>query len=142
MAQLLEAAEHSHRSYRFLFIGFFIILAVGLLVFRSMHGTTAYYLKVSELLSEGSKAYSEQVRVSGKVLPGSISRTPTTLRFTAYDSTGRIPVEYTGVVPDIFKENIDVVVEGKYDQQGVFEASTLLAKCPSRYQAAPNGSSN
>ncbi len=142
MGELVEAMEPTGRSYRFLIVGIAVTLAVALLVFRSMQGNTAYYLKVSELLGEGTRAYNQEVRVSGKVLPGSIHRTPTLLTFTAYDPTGRIKVEYGGVVPDIFKENIDVVVEGKYDPQGVFEASTLLAKCPSKYQSSPSGSSS
>jgi hypothetical protein len=47
-----------------------------------------------------------------------------------------IPVVYAGTVPDIFREGIQVVVEGKMGSDGTFEAETLLAKCPSKYQEA------
>ena len=55
-----------------------------------------------------------------------------TVRFIMADEGGSIPVVYRGLVPDIFGPNIQVVVEGKYTN-GVFQASTLLAKCPSKF---------
>ena len=48
------------------------------------------------------------------------------------DDGGTLPVVYKGLVPDIFAPGIQVVVEGHY-VNGVFEASTLLAKCPSKF---------
>ena len=47
------------------------------------------------------------------------------------------PVHYQGPLPDTFQEGADVVVEGKYSAAGGFEATTLLTKCGSRYEAAP-----
>ena len=47
-----------------------------------------------------------------------------------------LPVTYSGVVPDIFRPGIEVVVEGHYSGHGPFQAQTLLAKCPSKFQAA------
>jgi cytochrome c-type biogenesis protein CcmE len=48
----------------------------------------------------------------------------------------QLRVSYRGVVPDVFGPDIEVVVEGKLTPAGVFEASTLLAKCPSRYDSS------
>ena len=48
-----------------------------------------------------------------------------------------LPVVYSGVVPDAFKQNADVVVEGSLTRAGTFEADSLLVKCPSKYEAAP-----
>ena len=46
-----------------------------------------------------------------------------------------LPVTYQGIIPDTFKENAEVVVEGFYHpQKTVFRATTLLAKCPSKYE--------
>jgi cytochrome c-type biogenesis protein CcmE len=59
------------------------------------------------------------------------------LRFSVYDPDHQdvtIPVKYHGVVPDTFMENSEVVVEGSLGT-GSFEAHTLLAKCPSKYEA-------
>jgi cytochrome c-type biogenesis protein CcmE len=50
--------------------------------------------------------------------------------------TTAMPVVYSGVVPDIFQAGAQVVVEGKLGSNGVFQAQTLLTKCPSKFQAA------
>ncbi|MDQ3328969.1 MAG: cytochrome c maturation protein CcmE, partial [Chloroflexota bacterium] len=62
-----------------------------------------------------------------------------TITFTAADDTGRVQVTYGGVVPDIFKDNVEVVLEGSYGSDRVFNADTLLAKCPSKFESDPNG---
>ena len=68
----------------------------------------------------------------------SIQRDPTTLlvQFQTADASGSMPVTYKGVLPDIFADNVEVVVEGKYSQDGTFNAGTLLAKCPSKFESA------
>ncbi len=58
------------------------------------------------------------------------------VRFNVTDGQAAIPVEYHGVVPDTFVDGADVVVEGGLRQDGTFVASNLLAKCPSKYEAA------
>ena len=60
------------------------------------------------------------------------------LIFTAAQDGATIPVVYRGTLPDIFKPGIQVVVEGRLEQDGVFHARTLLAKCPSRFTTAPS----
>ena len=75
-------------------------------------------------------------------MPGSIVRGAETqeVRFLVEDESGRLTVAYSGVVPDIFADNVQVVVEGTQSEDGVFQAHTLLAKCPSRFEeAAPAG---
>ena len=60
-------------------------------------------------------------------------------RFVMRDSTGAhtYPVVYRGITPDTFTDEVDVVVEGRLGQDGTFQATTLLAKCASRYENAP-----
>ena len=48
-----------------------------------------------------------------------------------------VPVSYRGIAPDTFTDGVDVVVEGRMGQDGTFHATTLLAKCASRYENAP-----
>jgi cytochrome c-type biogenesis protein CcmE len=125
-----------------LVVGIFIIaLAVAYLVMAALPSGAAYYMTVSELQQQGSAAYARQTRVAGEVVPGSIVRNPETLevRFQIKDASGVLPVVYTGVVPDIFGDNIQVVVEGKYGTDGTYQADVLLAKCPSKFEAAPSG---
>jgi cytochrome c-type biogenesis protein CcmE len=62
------------------------------------------------------------------------------LRFAVTDGAESIPVRYSGVVPDIFSEGRQVVVEGGLTADGTFAAVTLLAKCPTKYNPAdPQG---
>lgn len=134
----VEALETApRRGYRFLAIAAIATLAVGWLVYLGLRGNTSYYMEVDDLLNKGAATYNQQTRVAGKVEPGSIRREGSQLEFVAADTTGKIKVAYDGVVPDIFKDNVEVVVEGRYTPQGVFQAHTLLAKCPSKFEAAP-----
>jgi cytochrome c-type biogenesis protein CcmE len=52
------------------------------------------------------------------------------------DGSAQLPVDFSGIIPDTFVDDADVVVEGNRRTDGVFEATTLLAKCPSKYETA------
>ena len=131
------AQENTHRSYRFAIIAAVVAASVASLIYLGMRSTSVYYIQVGELLSRGSAAQGQQLRVAGKVVPGSIQREGTQLRFVAQDRTGQVEVSYDGVVPDIIADGVEVVVQGRYSQGGVFEADTLLAKCPSKFESKP-----
>jgi cytochrome c-type biogenesis protein CcmE len=117
-----------------------IVVAIAQLVATSLNSGTAYYLTVSELQAQGTPA-GRIVRVSGDVAAGSIARDAASVRFTIVDPAGSLPVVYRGVVPDIFGDDRQVVVEGKPDANGTFQANTLLAKCPSRLEDEPGATS-
>ncbi len=113
-----------------------LILGVVYLILTATQTSTVYYLTVGELLEEGPTVHGRQLRVAGDVTPGSVHKEDAglVLRFLMQDGSGRIPVTYRGKpVPDIFGEDVQVVVEGKYGADGTFVASTLLAKCPSKF---------
>jgi cytochrome c-type biogenesis protein CcmE len=114
-----------------------IIAAVGFLLVTAFQSNAVYYLTVSELHGAAPGIYGQPVRVAGKVAAGSIERDPTTLlvSFVAEDDSGRLPVTYKGVLPDIFGDGVEVVVEGKFAESGTFAAGTLLAKCPSKFES-------
>jgi cytochrome c-type biogenesis protein CcmE len=78
--------------------------------------------------------------MGARVVPGTISREPggRAVAFTVTDGSQTIPVMYRGVIPDTFTDSVDVVVEGRYNKNGQFVATTLLAKCASRYENAPD----
>ncbi|GEM_PF-349170 len=119
--------------------GALLAFAIGYLVFNATSSSAVYYLTVQELRDLGPKAHTQQVRVSGPVAAGTIVRNGADLSFNIDDTTGSLPVVYKGIVPDIFQEEIDVVVEGTYTPEGVFKANTLLAMCPSRFESLPPG---
>jgi cytochrome c-type biogenesis protein CcmE len=112
--------------------------AVAYLVATSLQNNAVYYLTVSELQSKAASLSGQPVRVAGNVVPGTIQRNvgDFTVRFDIADGSGQLPVTYRGVVPDIFGPNIEVVVEGRYNEGGAFNAATLLAKCPSKFESA------
>lgn len=121
----------------FIIAGVAIIGAVLYLVIANTGASAQYYMSIRELRACASCA-TRTIRVAGNVQNGSIVRNDKTqiVRFTIVDSTQTMAVVYGGVVPDIFRSGVQVVVEGKLDSQGVFQAKNLLAKCPSKFQSA------
>jgi cytochrome c-type biogenesis protein CcmE len=133
--------------WSFIVAGVAIAGAILYLVIANTGASARYYMTVAELRACVSCG-SQDVRVAGTVVNGSISRSGATqtVRFSVTDGTlGQKPlaVVYGGVVPDVFNNGVQVVVEG-HMQSGVFQASDLLAKCPSKFQSATpaSGGSN
>lgn len=113
-----------------------VAACVGYLIYSASGGSSEYYLTVSELQSQQPQA--GNVRVAG-VVQNDVVRSDGGLhvRFTEKDSTAAVLVDYSGPVPDIFQPGITVVAEGRLGADGVFHASQLLAKCPSRFSTTP-----
>jgi cytochrome c-type biogenesis protein CcmE len=123
---------------RFL-LGVVVILAgIGLLVARGARNSMVYYITVSELAGKAEAEDLRGLRVSGTVVPGSIDQEELVLNFEMTDGTHAVPVTYRGVVPDTFAEDGEVVVEGRFLPDRTFEASFLMAKCPSKYEVSPD----
>ena len=125
------------RKKKFLISGIIIFLAIGYLGYMGFQSSATYYYEVNELLQQGSSVYGENVRVNGQVAPGSVEQENQgrILRFTMTDIEGKesLPVFYQGVVTDTFKVGNEVVVEGQLNSDGIFQAYTLMPKCPSKY---------
>ncbi len=121
---------------KFLIGGVILICALGYLLYMGFGSTTAYYSTVSELLDAGDSIYGQDIRVNGTVVPGSIDSDDINLNheFTITDEAGDLLVMYHGVVPDAFEDGVEVVVQGKLQSDGIFYATTVLAKCPSKYE--------
>ncbi len=86
--------------------------------------TGADYLTVSEVKSQAESIYGQRVGVEGKVVPGSIDwdDKAQVMRFVLTDDRESVVIVYDGIVPDNFKPGADLVVEGRYRPDGVFEA--------------------
>ncbi|MBV9710417.1 MAG: cytochrome c maturation protein CcmE [Ktedonobacteraceae bacterium] len=121
----------------FIIAAIVILGAVIYLVFANTQASAVYYMTVSEL-KHCTTCTVQSVRVAGIVQVGSVVRNDAQeqIAFTIVDGKQTLPVSYSGVVPDIFRPGIQVVVEGHYSGQGPFKAQTLLAKCPSKFQSA------
>jgi cytochrome c-type biogenesis protein CcmE len=126
------------RANKFVIGGLVIAAAIVYLVISAAKGATAYYLTIRELASQQTST--RQVRVVGNVIGSSIDWSPEEmlLKFEITDDSGTLPVVYHGARPDMLRATAQVVVEGRY-LGGSFEAKTLLLKCPSKYEADPNG---
>ena len=129
-----------------------VAAALSYLVYAGTKDNLVYYYEVDEVQAAAATT-DGRIRVSGDVVEGSIVKDEDArvIRFAIRATTAgapgatpradptsaeSIPVVYGGTVPDIFREGIQVVVEGKMGPDGTFEAETLLAKCPSKYQEA------
>lgn len=124
---------------KLLIAGLVLLAAVGVLIYMSMRGNVAsYFVTVGELDQQAAQVNGKTVRVGGNVLPGSIHKggIDQAMTFTVTDGAHQLPVTYSGDVPDIFTNNTQVVVEGTFHEGGVFQASTLLTKCPSKFTAS------
>lgn len=110
--------------------------AISYLVFSGVKDTMVYYLTIDELQAKVPDVYGERVRVSGNVVPGTIVKDKDgNLEFTITDGKNNIDVTYRGIIPDIFADDVEAVVEGNYTKQNIFKADVLLAKCPTKYES-------
>ena len=113
-----------------------IVSLISWLIFAGVKDSMVYYITVDELLEDVPDIYGQKIRVSGTVVHGSIKNDlDDSLRFTIADGRGEIDVEYDGIIPDIFTDGVEAVVEGKLSGDNVFEADLLLAKCPTKYES-------
>jgi len=126
------------KKRKFIIGGVILACALGYLLFLGFGNTTAYYSTVSELLDAGSSIYGQDVRVNGIVVSGSIVSDPVNSdhEFTIADDEGELVVVYDGVMPDGFEDGADLVAQGIIETDGILYATTILAKCPSKYEPA------
>lgn len=120
--------------------GAIILGGIGALIVYSFNQNLVYDHSVAEFLADPALQRSN-CRIYGKVQEGSVRRDDDGIgiAFAVTDGTLSVPVAYAREVPDTFKENGDVVVEGTLDGNGVFQAHNLLAKCPSKYEGEGMG---
>lgn len=124
----------------------YIVLAVlcfggiGSLIISSLSENSVYFLNVGELLAMEVEQAPSNARIFGTVAPGfQRSTTSTQLTFTLVDKfepSKTVSVVYYGAIPDAFKENAEVIAEGALvyrDGTTTMNATTIMAKCPSKY---------
>lgn len=127
------------KGLKFTIMGVVVVAAIVYLFASGFSSDSVYYLEVSEVIKHPEKFNNKGMRVSGAVVDSTVDKRTQDkyLAFDLEDESGtRMRVEYNGLIPDTFKEDIHVIVEGKYDtEKKIFMASTLLTKCPSKYEA-------
>ena len=116
------------------------IVALGLaatgiaaaLVLNALNSNIALYVTPSEVAA-GKAPKGQAFRIGGLVKDGSVKRDNLTVHFVVTDLARDIPVSYTGILPDLFKEGKGAVVQGRLDADGRFTASEVLAKHDENY---------
>jgi cytochrome c-type biogenesis protein CcmE len=107
-------------------------VAVGLVLF-AMRDSIVFFYSPSEV-AEMKIAPGQRFRLGGLVEAGSVVRGEgTSVRFVITDQAKTLPVTYTGVLPDLFREGQGVVAEGVLEPDGVFHADNVLAKHDENY---------
>jgi cytochrome c-type biogenesis protein CcmE len=112
--------------------------ALGLLGYAGVDRGWVYYLDVDAFVAQQGQHRGERIRLHGKVAEAGAQVKPAqlTARFDLVGQTGgQLSVVYKGVVPATFQPGGQVVVEGKLDAAGVFQADVLMTKCASKYQS-------
>lgn len=126
----------AHTRIKLIVAGLVLVASVSYLAFAGAQKGWVYYLDVDTYLADAAYQ-SQRVRLCGRVAEDQFEAAPAQLaaRFQLLGPTEQLAVVYHGVIPDTFKVGVDVVLEGKLDDAGVFQADLLMTKCASKYQA-------
>jgi cytochrome c-type biogenesis protein CcmE len=108
-------------------------IAVALVLF-ALRNSIVFFYSPSDLAHE-SVGVNQRIRIGGLVATGSVTKSADgkTTHFIVTDLKSKVPVSYTGVLPDLFREGQGVVVEGKLQPGGSMLASEVLAKHDEKY---------
>jgi cytochrome c-type biogenesis protein CcmE len=128
------------KALKFAVLGVALAGAIGYLFVSGMKSSMVYYLTLEEL-SLAPPKLGEGVRLAGWVKDGSVtgSAVEGRITFVMTDGERELPVHYSGQIPDTFEDGAEVIVEGIFKGEPVFDAATMLAKCPSKYEAGEPG---
>jgi len=136
------ATEITRRSTRrFVLIAFGVAaVAFAVIAGSGINNNLVYYWTPTDLRAAGGKAYGATIRLGGMVAPGSIRRTAMTgVEFDVMDAGALVHVKSSGVPPQMFRENIGVVVEGTMTRGDCFTSTRLMVSHNNKYQAPKNG---
>ena len=135
-------------THRYIKIGatvLVLVLAFAGLFWTTLREGTEYFMHIDEVLPNRQAWEGKQLQLHGYVIPGSIYRNPDSLeyRFKVQNSPirssepkgGIIDASYTGIVPDTFKGEAEVVLKGRLSAEGFHvDPNGVVAKCPSKYE--------
>ena len=111
-----------------------LLLGATALVLTALRDSMAFFISPSEVAA-GAYQPGQRFRLGGLVEAGSVARdaVDATVRFSVTDQVSAVPVTYTGLLPDLFREGQGIVAEGTLRADGVFEATEVLAKHDENY---------
>ena len=116
-----------------LIVGGLAVLAIAaVLVLNALNSNIALYISPTDVAA-GKAPQGKAFRIGGLVKEGSVKRQDMTVRFIITDTAKDIPVAYTGILPDLFRDGKGAVVQGRLGGDGVFAATEVLAKHDENY---------
>jgi cytochrome c-type biogenesis protein CcmE len=121
-----------------------LLLGFGGLLWSTLREGTEYYKHVDEVMAQPDAWYGKRLQLHGFVVPDSIMRRRDSLdyRFEVHSKGAVVPATYSGIVPDTFKDEAEVVLKGTLTPEGFQVAPNgVMAKCPSKYEAKPGANS-
>ena len=141
--ELEEERTGRRTRTRLIMLGMVVALAVGYMVYATFPGNALYFVTVSEFMGGEEYQDGRVLRVSGKLAPDTFQRQDNTTlaRFQLVDKEGdsggpSLDASYVGVMPDLFfNPYSEIILEGSYTPEQVFETDSILVKCPSKYQS-------
>ena len=131
----MSALKAKNQRLVLLILALGAVIAAVLLGMWGLRDNAAFFYAPADVARKGVPL-DRNVRIGGMVKPGSIKRAPdgVTIHFTVGDETpATIPVRFTGIAPDLFRENSGVVAEGRFQPGGLFVADEILAKHDENY---------
>ena len=119
-----------------------LAMTFGGLLYTTMAEGTEYYKHVDEVMVQPDAWYGKKLQMHGFVVPNSIMKRKNALdyQFQVQSNGHIVNATYTGVVPDTFKSDSEVVLKGVLSAEGFkTQPNGVMAKCPSKYEAKPGG---
>ena len=117
-----------------------VVGALTTLLFATLREDTQFYKHVDEVMAQPDAWYGKRLQLHGFVVPDSIMKKPNSLDywFQVQQNGKIVSATYTGVVPDTFKSDSEVVLKGELTASGFkVQPNGVMAKCPSKYEAKP-----
>ncbi|MFZ2492877.1 MAG: cytochrome c maturation protein CcmE [Thermoanaerobaculia bacterium] len=117
------------------------LIAFAVIAASGINENLVYYWTPTDLQAAGDKAYGATIRLGGMVAPGTIKKIPgsTGIEFDVRDANGVVHVKTAGVPPQMFRDNIGVVVEGTMVRGGHFQSNRLMVSHNNEYKAPESG---
>ena len=137
------ASAALRRKSRWFMAGALVIAAAAFLVITlgGISKNLVYYWTPTDLHAAGDKAYGATIRLGGMVAPHSVKgrNGVSGLEFDVKDAAGVVHVKSSGIPPQMFRENIGVVVEGTMSRSGYFQCNRLMVSHSNEYRAPKGG---
>ena len=132
-----------HKAVKIGITSLVLATTFGLLLYTTMAEGTEYYKHVDEVMAQTGEWYGKKLQLHGSVVPNSIHRKHLDYWFQVQSNGKIVSATYTGVVPDTFKSDSEVVLKGTLSSEGfAVQPNGVMAKCPSKYEAKPGGATH